>query len=287
MEMKPMLAAKVDNIAQLHFPLYASPKIDGIRCIVINGQALSRTLKPIPNHHIRSLLQLHKDQLEGFDGELKAGSTFQDVSSSVMSHDGVPSFIYCIFDHISSGSFASRYLAKPFPDLTFTSRVPQILIETTTHLEELESEYILQGYEGVMLRRADGYDQYKYGRSTFNEGYLLKLKRFEDDEATVVAFTEQFHNSNKLEQDERGYAKRSSQQEGMVPVDTLGALIVESPTFGLFHIGTGFTASDRATIWNNRSKYKGRLVKFKYQKCGTKDKPRIPVFLGFRDIIDI
>ena len=38
---------------------------------------------------------------------------------------------------------------------------------------------------------------YKQGRSTVREGYLLKVKTFLDDEATVVRFEERMHNGNE------------------------------------------------------------------------------------------
>jgi DNA ligase 1 len=65
---------------------------------------------------------------------------------------------------------------------------------------------------------------------------------------------------------------------------TLGKLVCESERYtDVFRIGTGFTDSLRQEIWNNQSKYKGKLVKFKHQPYGQKDAPRSPVFLGWRD----
>lgn len=69
---------------------------------------------------------------------------------------------------------------------------------------------------------------------------------------------------------------------------TLGSLLVKPFNGGdLFYIGTGFSALDRQAIWDNRESYIGKIVKFKYQKHGTKDRPRIPVFLSFRDPTDM
>jgi hypothetical protein len=31
----------------------------------------------------------------------------------------------------------------------------------------------------------------------------------------------------------------------------------------------------------------GKVVKYKSQPTGVKDKPRFPVFLGFRDVVDM
>ncbi|MBT9165333.1 MAG: hypothetical protein DDT23_01350 [candidate division WS2 bacterium] len=285
--MRPMLAAQVD-FSKLIYPLWASPKIDGIRCLMLASKALTRNLKPIPNLFIRSLLEEHGATLDYFDGELIAGS-FSSTSSSIMSFSGQPEFKYVIFDRITSGSYETRFLQKlelrPLPP--FVEYIETVLVNSEAELLEHETLCLRGGYEGVMLRRADGLDIYKYGRSTVREAYLLKLKRFTDAEAVVVGFEEQLHNDNIQERDELGYSKRSSARDGMLPMDTLGALIVESATFGRFNLGTGFSAEQRKEIWDSKDTYMSKLVKFKYQEIGTDSKPRFPVFLSFRDINDL
>ena len=36
-----------------------------------------------------------------------------------------------------------------------------------------------------------------------------------------------------------------------------------------------------------KNKLMNRIIKFKWQEAGTKDKPRCPIFLGFRDPEDV
>jgi len=50
---KPMLAGKCTNKNNIKYPVLATPKLDGIGCLVIDGNAVSRTFKPIPNKYIR------------------------------------------------------------------------------------------------------------------------------------------------------------------------------------------------------------------------------------------
>ena len=135
-----------------------------------------------------------------------------------------------------------------------------------------------------MIRDPNG--KYKHGRSTTKEGGLLKIKRFEDDEAVVIGVEELMTNLNEQELDNLGHKVRSSKKEGLVPAGKLGALIVKHKTFGEFKIGSGFTEDARVKLWRERDELKGRLAKFKYQPSGVKDKPRFPVFLGFRNKID-
>lgn len=285
--MKPMLAATIEDIYTLTYPLYASPKLDGIRCLIIDNQPVSRKLKPIPNHYVNATLRSHRVELNNLDGELLVGNTFQDTTSGVMSHQGKPNFTYALFDRIDNGSFFDRFLKQDKPNLPFINIVQQVHITSPIELEDYESFCLESGYEGVMVRRADGMDVYKFGRSTLNQAYLLKLKRFKDAEATVIGFEEQLHNSNTLESDNLGYAKRSTKQEGMLPKNTLGSLVVISKEFGRFNVGTGFTDALRKQIWEHRNTFIGATIKFKYQVIGVKDKPRIPVFLGFRDVRDM
>jgi DNA ligase 1 len=182
---------------------------------------------------------------------------------------------------------------KPITFKAFTSTfpiilVPQCIAKDEKQLLDLEKLWLGRGFEGVMIRDPNG--RYKQGRSTAKEQILLKLKRFVDEEATVLDFVEKQHNDNELEKDALGHAKRSHRKSGMRPAGTLGAFVCESENFtDTFEIGTGRGLTDalRKSIWNNRSKYKGRLVKFRYQAIGTKDRPRGPVFLGFRDKRDL
>ncbi len=296
---RPMLAGKVGDMSQLRFPMYASPKIDGIRCLTIGGQVLARSLKPIRNDFVRKTLEPY----QGFDGELVVGNvTDKDVyprtQSAVNSIGGEPDFKYLVFDSLIGGAatpFKHRknqsgvgYQVVPLEGSGSERilRVGQVRVETVQELQDYEVETLALGYEGVMLRSPDS--PYKFGRSTFKEQYLLKLKRFTDIEATIVDFEELMHNDNEAETNELGLTKRSSHQANKRPGGTLGALVVKADGFDkVFGVGTGFTAEMKQWIWNNRATLRGKMIKIKYQECGVKDVPRIPVFLGFRDKDDM
>lgn len=138
----------------------------------------------------------------------------------------------------------------------------------------------------VMLRHPDG--PYKHGRSTAKEGWLLKVKRFEDSEARIIGFSELMHNANEAKRNELGHLERSSKKAGKQGAQVLGSFIVKDLKTGVeFDIGTGFTASQRQELWNVGDNLLGRIIKYKSQPTGVKDKPRFPVFLGFRDNRDL
>ena len=298
-QFKPMLAGKApEDLSTLKFPLALSPKLDGIRAIVKDGIVMSRSLKPIPNRHVQKLFS----HLEGYDGELIVGPAadkdcFLKTTSGVMSRDGEPDVNYHVFDrHDSLGNWESRF-CEIYKDHGSIVRVPHHLIWSQESILEYEETYLSQGYEGVMLRDPNG--PYKNGRSTTREGWLLKLKRFEDSEALVIGMEEKMHNANEATIGELGQTKRTSHQENLEPMGTMGALIVRDLKTGVeFNIGTGFSDADRAWWWNhtigytsliqnNRSELRrfikpSIVVNYTYFATGSKDKPRFPTFKGIR-----
>lgn len=289
---KPMLASPAD-LDNLQFPVYASPKLDGIRCSIVKGQALTRALKEIPNRHVFSLLS--KPMYEGLDGELIIGSPtsedcYRETVSGVMRHTGTPAFRYHVFDLWNHrGDFSERRAdlqASFFEagcDNGFMSLVPHTVIRTREELDAYEASHVAAGHEGVMLAAPNG--AYKFGRSTTKEGLLLKVKRFEDSEAVVIGLEEEMFNGNEAETNELGRTKRSTAKAGLVGKGSMGALIVRDVKTGVeFNIGTGFTAEDRRYWWDTLTNKKaGPLtVKYKSFPVGVKDKPRHPVYLGLR-----
>ena len=294
---KPMLAEHAD-MSKIKFPMLASPKLDGIRAVVLNGKLLSRSLKPIPNKYTRKLFET-SNWYEGLDGELIVGSPtdpkcFNKTTSGVMSEDGEPNVNYYVFDQIPEYSwikedspFKNRYsdLQNSMP-LDHVVLVPQKMIWNIPELEEFEQECLSAGYEGVIIK--DPNSPYKYGRSTLREGYMLKIKRYQDAEATIISVEELLSNTNEATRDELGKVKRSNAKAGMVPQNTLGALIVKDIKTGTeFSIGTGFDETLRKELWDNKDSITGKVVKYKFFAYGAVDKPRHPVFLGFRDKRDM
>ncbi len=95
-------------------------------------------------------------------------------------------------------------------------------------------------------------------------------------------------NTNAAETNELGRTKRSTAQAGLVGKSTLGAFQVRDLVTGVeFSIGTGLTALERQSHWVNQEHLIGAVCKYKFFPVGVKDKPRHPVFLGFRDRRDL
>jgi DNA ligase 1 len=295
---KPMLAASLETIDSIKFPVYVTPKLDGIRCLKIDGQIVSRTFKPIRNAELAAAV---KDLLpDGSDGELIMGGTFQNTTSMVMSADktiGNEKAYFYWFDYVLDDN-KKPYLERINDMKKFVEDHPDILtaspvkivplvpteIKTIEELLKYETEVLEEKFEGVMLRSANG--PYKFGRSTLKEGSLVKMKKFDDDEAVIIGFNELQKNTNEKTKDEFGYAKRSSHKDGKIDQDTLGSLDVNWNGIH-FSIGSGFTAEQRKEFWNDRDNLVGKIVKFKYFATGMKEAPRFPIFLGFRSEDDM
>jgi DNA ligase-1 len=293
---KPNLAATLTKPELIKFPVYCSPKIDGIRCVVFDGVAYSRSLKPIPNIHVQAFVKSNAEWLDSLDGELVVGSptdpNCMQNSMAVMRIQGEPEFTFHVFDRIvayfhgNTSFIARRSMIQALLDYRNHPRVvmvPQHLSYDLGALDTHELLFLNMGYEGMMIRDPDA--SYKFGRSTEREGGLVKVKRFTDAEAVIVGFEEEQHNANEATKNATGNTERSTAKAGLVGKGTLGALAVERDGVR-FNIGTGFSASQRKEFWEARDSIMGRIVTFKFFDHGTVDAPRHPVFKSFRHVED-
>lgn len=282
---KCMLATDAD-LDKLRFPLLASAKLDGVRAVVRDGVVFSRSNKPIPNAHVQKLFGKYTH----FDGELIVGdptskACYRDTISGVMSVDGEPDVKLYVFDHVGEPSHLYNFRAERLTKSKHVVVHEQVMCLTLEDILKYEEQCLDAGYEGLILR--DPNAPYKQGRSTVKEGYLLKLKRFVDDEATVIGFEERMHNGNVATVNELGRTARSSHKENKSGRGDLGALLLRHSSGIEFSCGTGFTDGERGEIWANRDRYLGQLAKYKHFPVGAKDLPRHPVFLGWRDRRDL
>lgn len=291
-DVKPMLAGKAD-LDKLSYPLVVQPKLDGIRAMVVNGKLLTRTLKPVPNAEIAAALS--HPRFDGLDGELIVGEPTADdayrrTTSFVMAQGKTDEpwqfHAFDLWNH--DGTFMERHAALTvlLNRHTWTNLPVTDVLWKLAHdqdaLDAWEARFVQAGYEGVILRRPTA--RYKFGRATANGGELLKLKRFIDFEAEVVGVYEEQHNANPATRNELGRTQRSSHKAGKIGKGTLGGLVLvalNGPCEGVeFRCGSGFTADERR-VWAE-SDLTGRVAKVKSFPVGVKDKPRHPVFLGWR-----
>lgn len=284
-----MLAGKAD-LTKLVYPVYASPKIDGCRAVVAGHKVLSRKLEVFPNKAAQQFAHL-----EGLDGELVIGSPsdpqVRNTTSGTLNRkqDDAPGLKFLVFDKWDSDEPFRERLEIAKDRILGTDDIwvlPHTLINNEKELLETEEDALDKGFEGLILRAPDG--AYKFGRSTTNEGGMLKLKRFVDAEAEVLQVNEEMKNTNKAEKDHLGRTKRSKAQAGMKGKGRAGELLVRGLN-GQFE-GVEFVvplggAGDegKAFWWTHRKDVNKPVVTYRYFPKGVKDKPLLPTYVGIRE----
>lgn len=297
---KPMLAPNDDPkknpnfFKELRYPLLCSPKFDGIRGIIKNGQAISRSGELLPS------LQVQDEfcDIEHLDGELIEGcvtdtDVYNRTQSHVMSKNKPGNMSYFVFDYTHPDWWDRPFYERLAKALDLVKEagthryvgVEHTLVECYEELVNFENENLSANYEGIMMR--DPVGRYKRGRGTFKEGLIYKLKRFQDNEGTIVGYEERQHNTNTLQSSELGYAKRSQSKSGLVGANTLGKFKV---LFNgeIIDIAPGaFTHKQLQHIWDHSDNYLGAILKFRHFAHGAKSSPRFPRAVGFRDKMDM
>ena len=278
---RPMKGATLGDNDKIPYPVLATPKIDGIRFLIVNGKAVTAQFKPIPNKKLRAFLE--KNCQEGLDGELKILGKFYKTSSIVMSHEhpdwGQVKII--VFDYAPDITkmykdrmedlirLENRYIIKLKPKVIYNDK----------ELEKFEKACLDDGHEGVMLRVP--YGPYKCGRSTIKQFYLVKLIKNITSEAKIIGFKQLFSNVNKQELNAFGMSKRSHKKEGKIPKPMVGSFKVIDGKKRIFFVG-GLTNVMKKDAWENPKKYMNKIITYMCKPYGEKDLPRQARFKSFR-----
>lgn len=282
------LAKAGNDLSKVRYPLLVSPKLDGLRCIIWEGVAYSRNAEPFPNVFLQDWARAWN--LHNLDGELIVGSPVEDGNGTVLGRtmsgikrvEGEPDFRFHLFDSPRRRypEFEANFdaLCAEFVDEDRIEIVPHLNVVDVEGVERAQTYYLELGYEGIMLRAAHG--PYKHGRSTLNEGWLIKLKQFMDGEAVVIGLEEAEENTNEATRDALGRQKRSSAKAGKVGKGMIGTIVVKDPKWGRMRLSPGvMTHAERTALWKSRTII-GMKVHWRAFGYGVKDKPRFPRFYG-------
>jgi len=296
---KPMLAASLlpsnvehtdcnilDAMKHLRYPVLATLKKDGIRCIKL-GELASRTLKRIPNLSI----QKRGEKIPAyFDMELwNPELQYDEIESIVMSREHKDSDLiqFHVLDWVDDRvGYRLRY--NQAYDWCVHTEMKGIFCEATSiinNAQELFEHFLrfeTQDGEGLCFRLPNS--PYKQGRSTLREQYLVKLSRYLRTEVKIIGFTEQMLNSNPEKRSPVGMMARRRTIAGSVGKNTLGSFLCELPNGDRIDVGTGVGLTDklRKEIWDNRDCYFEKQIVVKHKPHGMKNKLRSPIFVGFR-----
>lgn len=190
---KPMLAKKYEGTT---FPCASQPKLDGIRCVFVDGLPYTRTGKLITSipHIVEAMQEVLKALPKGavVDGELynhELRSEFSKITSLVRksepTEEGQKLIQYHIYDMcVPDRGFIDRYSelgCHIFPGGPLVV-VPTHIVTAQAQLDSLFSEYLDAKYEGQMVR--SNTSEYENKRSSF----LLKRKKFITEEFRILGW---------------------------------------------------------------------------------------------------
>jgi DNA ligase-1 len=239
-------------------PYWISEKLDGVRAIW-DGKVLrfrSGNIVETPRWFTDGLPPTP------LDGELWMGrASFDRLSATVRKsppdEEAWKHVRYMIFELPGArGSFTERIVqmrrivSAASTKAPWLQQVEQFRIGDAVTLMRRLQDVVAAGGEGLVLHLADA--PYLTGRSDV----LLKLKPFEDAEATVV-----------------GHLPGKGRNAGR-----MGSLLVEMPDGRRFRIGTGFTDAQRET-----PPAIGSVVTYRYRDLTSTGLPRFASFLRIRD----
>lgn len=293
---KPMLAPnQTVDIKTLKYPLLVSYKLDGIRCIFKDGQMYSRALKLFPNIQLRkrfsNLAKISKTNNIILDGELLAKSlTFNELSGLVRQLDKeVPEdlYFYC-FDAIHQEdytmSFRTRttFLEVLQIESNYCKIITQWAVNNADDVKSLYENALSWGCDGLILRNPNG--KYKFGRGTVKEGLIYKMKPFQTFDAIInnVIQATKVRESAEKKINELGRSVTSKKKDDRILIEKASAFTVIYEGKEL-KVTIAMTDEEKEEVWKNRTRYIGRMIEYKGMLVGSKDLPRHPIFLRFRD----
>jgi DNA ligase-1 len=294
---KPLLAPneKVD-LSTLSYPFLASKKLDGIRCIFYKGQILSRSLKQIQNKQLRerfeSLRKFTEETQCILDGEIYSPKlSFQEITHFVMTQDlcdeQLPEHLkfYC-FDCLTDENLVFQ---RRIGDVEYHSFHMKNLILVThkrvNNVQDVESyfeEVLKEGYEGLILRNPESL--YKFGRGTIKEGIIFKVKPFVTFDAQITGVVQATEANEDAEKkiNELGRSVTSKKKEDRHAILKASAFWVNYENKPL-KVVLAMTDFEKIDIWINRAGLIGKWIEYKGMLVGSKDVPRHPVMIRFRE----
>ena len=271
-EFKVQLANKYDPDKKYKNQKWAaSRKMDGLRCVFIDGKLFTRNGKEVVGfeHIVKELKALGTFEL--IDGELYSHDIpFQEIQGYVLRNKNVveedkKKIFYNIFVIMPKGKPDTITVVGLVDFFRETSKAKYLkfvdyvwINNDFEKIKTLDKEWVAEGYEGVMLRSSTV--PYAWKRSDD----LLKFKSFKETDLVVV-----------------GVIEGTGKYKGK-----LGALMCEGKAEGhkvKTEVGSGFNDEQRDAIWKNQKEIIGQKAEIKFQ--GTTDDGtslRFPIFLKFK-----
>ena len=249
-----MLLTKYDG--KVSFPVFVEPKIDGVRCLIKNKIAKSRTGKVFQN---MDLIISQLDPKFIWDGELYIkDSSFAQVSGLLRQKCALKSKVekleFHVFDVKINKLYSERrqIITENIIESKNIKIVSSFIVNSEKEILEFHKLFTSQNYEGTVIKQKD--NVYTYGRSD----QVQKLKDTFDSEFEIIGFTP----------DENG----------------LVVWVCENDNIP-FSVRPKGTDSERKTFYQNGKDYIGKYLTVQYKEIGSGNVPREPIGLGIRSIL--
>lgn len=261
---RPLLARSYESKTGMpgSSPVFLQPKLDGMRCIadIESGTLWSRGGKIITGlPRLESAVKaLYGFQVQYLDGELYVPNVpFSDLVSLVRNES--LDVQYHVYDCIATGPFSSRNGLLDSLMLTAPLYKVQTVATIVDSIESWHAQFLLQGYEGTMIR-TDKEQMYRQGARSAS---LLKLKNFSDAEFLCVDVKQEKHE------------------------DTLGSLKCVTAAGHEFHARPKLSDAERLRLWQHPDEVVNHMVTVKYFEITEAGVPRFPVVIKIRPASDL
>jgi DNA ligase-1 len=274
----PMLAHKFSEQGhKIKYPALAQPKLDGHRCTSQNIDGIvtlwSRTRKPIKSspHIIKAIAEKCFLRLDGELYNHDYHANFEELSSLIRQDEpkeGYENIQYHVYDiPIPNMTNFERnkvlQTSKPLFEGTPIHIVETLVVNDEDELMLAFEHFLAEGYEGCMVRNADGL--YVNKRSYD----LQKIKEFDDSEFKIVGV--------------KIGTKGSMAGRAVFTCENLKN--VESGQAETFDVKMKGSMDDLKTYAEHPELVIGKILTVKYQGFTKYGQPRFPVGLRFREDI--
>lgn len=294
---KPMKAPnQTVDIKTVKYPLLASYKIDGIRCLFKDGKMYTSALKQFANiqlwNRFKDLAKITTKKDAIFDGELFTHDiTFNELSGVCRQLDKeLPTNLdfYC-FDAIHNKEFIQSFQtritllsATGIDYLPHIQIVEQWSVFSPDEVNNLYKNALAWGCDGLILRDPNG--KYKCGRGTIKEGLIYKMKPFETFDSKIIGLIQSTEVRKDAEKtiNELGRSVTSKKKDDRILIKKAAAFVVLYKGKEL-KVTIAMTDEEKKDVWINKQNYVGRWIEYKGMLVGSKDLPRHPTFIRFRD----
>jgi len=268
----PMLAHQYNNKkSEIKFPCFVQPKLDGVRCVLVDNKLYSRNGNRFPAlPHIEDELKLNNKDNLILDGELftddinfeKIVGLVKKFKKSEEDEKNSEKIYLNIFDYIDSKLTYEQRLKnlnnffEKNKNMKYIKQVKTEECEKEENINDFLEKYTKEGFEGVIIRNKNG--QYEENNRSVN---LQKLKKFVDEEFEIIDYT----------------TPNIGKEVGCV------IWICKTKEGKKFNVRPSGNYQERKNLYRNAKKYIGKMLTVRYQELTNGNIPRFPVGVAIRD----